>query len=152
MTYLELETFRQAFERFFKGNQQAVELCLDYFQVAHTWDDIIDKDAKLTDERVHMAFITLVHKIPNNPFYQSYQSELTPVLMNVVMQWLDANELDHGDDNDKDKAYMLRAGLYNLISHIALICGGYEWAKEVGVEIRRLYGETRQSVYEVKNA
>lgn len=152
MTSQEKETFREAFNYFFKGNQDAVTLCLDYFTVCHVWDDLIDKDKPVSDRAISMAFKTLIHKIPNNPFYRQYSAELTPVLMNIIMQWDDSNVLDHGDDNDKDKAYMLRAGMYNLINHIALICGGYEHAQEVGPEIRRLYGETRQSVYEVKNA
>lgn len=152
MTELEYETFKVSFDHYFKGNSDAVILCLDYFTVCHIWDDLIDKDKPISDADVSVAFKTLVHKIPNNPFYKLYTNELTPVLMSVIMQWEDANVLDHGNENDKDKAYMLRAGMYNLISHIALICGGYEWAQEIGPEIRRLYGETRQSVYEVKNA
>ena len=147
MTSLEIETFRESFNYYFKGNQAAVVLCLDYFIVCHAWDDLIDRDVAISDNSISMAFKTLFHKIPNNPFYQQHAIELTPVMMNVIIQWEAANVLDKGSNNDQQKAYMLRAGFYSLISHIALICGGYEWVQEIAPEIYRLYGETIKTVY-----
>jgi hypothetical protein len=43
--------------------------------------------------------------------------------------------------NDLPKTYMLRASLYQLFHACAVLCGGLDWAAEVGPDIYRLYGE-----------
>ena len=67
---------------------------------------------------------------------------LSPALLGVFLQWQAANVLERGDDDDMNKAYMLRAGIYTLFLTMAWVIGGNTWAAQVGPEIYRTYGET----------
>ena len=66
-------------------------------------------------------------------------------LLNVYLRWQDANSLESdkaSTDDDLAKAWMLRAGLYDLFLILAAKLYGLQWAKEVGPVVRRCYGET----------
>ena len=139
--------------RLLKGNFAAVKLCLDLVFIAHVWDDLYDKDRERTGEDISNAFRIALVEIPENPFYIQNLSDLRPLMMNVILQWQDANVLEHGNDHDKHMAYMLRAGIVQVISYCAYLIGGVEYAKEVGPDIRRLYEEGLQDfLKEFENA
>ena len=133
--------FRQNVTYLFKGNIFAVELAMDIIYVIDLWDDLIDKDKVRTNHDINLAFKTLFHKLPTNPFYKANEAQLIPIIMNSILKWEDANILEKGSDDDKNKAYMLQAGLYDLFSYIALLVGGYEWVAQIGPDIRRSYCE-----------
>jgi len=127
-----------------KENHSATQFCLLFLQALNVWDDLIDKDNDVKDSHINDAFtICLVH-IPKNRFYIAYQNELTPMIHNVILQWHNANELEkiENSNNDKHKAWMLRAGVYQLFHYCTMLTGGEDWAKNIGPEVWRLYGET----------
>jgi hypothetical protein len=133
------DSFKKSLNYFFMANNDAVNLAMMLIEVCDTWDDIIDGDNPSAD-RVNKAFRMCLIDVNNNQFYASYQYELRPVIMSVILKWLDANELEKNKEH-LEKAYMLRAGLYDLFAHIAYIIGGQDWYNQVGVDIRKLYGE-----------
>lgn len=136
------ETFRVALTEAFCGNQQAVQLCLDTLDVLHLWDDLIDKDKTRTDSDINAAFRCLIYDIPMNPVYRQLQGTIAPLMLNIMLKWRDANILEsEGADVDLHKAYMLRAGVYDLFAYLAYAIGGDEWSEKVGPKLRRLYGE-----------
>jgi DNA-binding FadR family transcriptional regulator len=142
MTEADQVAFTAAFDRFFKGNAAAVRMCADFVQVAHVWDDLVDADKPVSSETADMAFRKMILEIPANEFYRTNFSFLQPVIVMVWAQWTAANVLeDNWRVGDRDKAYMLRASLYQLFHACAVLCGGLDWAKEIGPEIYRLYGE-----------
>ena len=53
---------------------------------------------------------------------------------------------------DLEKTYMLRAGLYDMFSLIAYHLFGDTWAKEIGPDVRKLYGETLDDLRREFNA
>jgi hypothetical protein len=64
-----------------------------------------------------------------------------------IQEWFAANKLEIGhpmvSDARRDIAYTLRCSIVSLIHQAAEICGGYEWALEVGQVIRlRTQNET----------
>lgn len=63
-------------------------------------------------------------------------------MMNVILQWQDANVLEIGDREDRAKAYMLKASVLQLFNYCAYLIGGPAWAAEVGPGLRRLYEES----------
>ncbi len=142
----QLDSLKHNLTPVLKGDNYAVDFCVDIFRVAHTWDDLIDGVA-LTKKQISDSFVIMMYEIPRNLFYRTYLAELTPVMMNCILQWQSANVLDDGSEPDKDKAYMLRASIYHIVTHAALLVGGREWAEQVAPEIYRLYAETRESVY-----
>jgi hypothetical protein len=132
--------FRQAFNEFFKGQQNAVSLCMMLLEVSHAWDDIVDGDA-ISESDVNRVFKYLIYDIPKNPIYLAIPS-LPDHMLNVFLRWRDANKLERMDPPEVEKSYMLRAGIYDIFQLIAYYMYGDEWAEEIGPKVRMLYGET----------
>lgn len=134
--------FRVAFTKWFKGNEYAVALCMDLLLVAHAWDDLIDEDKGLSEQEIDEAFLCALVSIPANPFFAQNSQYLLPVFHSVWLQWKVANVFEREkQQHDMEKAYMLRASIYQVFQMVALLCGGRDWAVEVGPEVWRLYGE-----------
>lgn len=143
-----MESFKEQEElikkllKYLKGNTDAVRFCIDIAFIAHVWDDLIDKDNPRTDNDINNAFKAALIDIPSNPFYLANISDLRPLMYNAILQWQDANKLEKdGNHHDKHMAYMLRASIVQIFSYCAFLCGGSEWAEEVGPDIRRVYEE-----------
>lgn len=127
---------------FLKEDIDAVRFCIDFVFICHLWDDLIDKDKERTDTDINDAFLAALVEIPGNPFYMRHMHVLRPVILNIILQWEDANTLERGSDHDKQMAWMLRAGMLQIFNVCAYLVGGPAWAREVGPGIRRMYEET----------
>lgn len=147
------EAFISAFEYFF-DNRGASDLCLMLLEVAHIWDDMIDRDKDIDPDDINTVFKYLIYDIPVNPVYRRIPS-LPDHMLSVYLQWRDATSMENNapSDDDLNKCYVLRAAIYDIFSVIAYYLRGDKVAKEIGPAIRRLYGETLD-VYkeEFKNA
>ncbi len=119
----------------FRGDEDAVRFASDAFDAAQEWDDLEDEG-----KCRHNALLNwLAFDKEYDPFFTRHASILRPVMKSVALQWSVANVLDH---EDVTKSYMLRAGIYGLFHIMAWLCGGPNWADEIGPEIYRMYGET----------
>ena len=146
MTESDQVAFTQSFNRWFKGNQSAMRFCADVLEVSHVWDDIVDGD-DVTPSEGDKAFRKALLEIPANEFYRANFGFLHPVMVLIWAQWDAANKMEaHQLKNDFVKTYMLRASLYQLFHACAVLCGGLDWAAEIGPEVYRLYGETPESI------
>lgn len=140
-------------DRWLNGDQQAIAFCYEVVAVAHVWDDLIDKDKPVEDKAINDVFFAVLLKMPSNPFYRQYQDQLRPIMMSAIAQWQTANILEKGDDNDKDKAFVLRASIFHIIQFCAIIIGGMQWGVDVGAEIWRYYSETKKDFWrDIENA
>lgn len=143
MTEADQVSFTQAFDRWLKGNQSAMRFCADMVEVAHVWDDLVDCDKPVSSAKADAVFRKMILEIPANDFYRANFNFLHPVLVMIWAQWDAANSMEtHPFKNDLEKAYMLRASLYQLFHACAVLCGGLDWAAEIGPEVYRLYGES----------
>lgn len=146
MTQSDQIAFTAAFDRWCKGNQSAMRFCADMVEVAHVWDDLVDCDKPVSSTSANAAFRKLMLEIPSNEFYRANFAFLHPVLVMIWAQWEAANAMEtHPFKNDIEKCYMLRASLYQLFHACAVLCGGLDWAAEIGPEVYRLYGETPEA-------
>lgn len=142
--------FYAAFHRFYKGDQHAINLSFMLLEVAHVWDDFIDGDP-VEPEKTNQAFRFLIYDIPMNPVYRMIPS-MNDHLLNVYLRWRDATAMELEPEPDFEKTYMLRAGIYDIFSLIAYHLHGDEWARQIGPEVRKLYGETVASLKGERNA
>jgi hypothetical protein len=139
--------FTQAFAKWFKGNQSAMRFCADVVEVSHVWDDLVDKDKPVSSEDANAAFRKMILEIPANDFYRANFGFLHPVMIVIWAQWDASNKMEaHPIKDDVVKTFMLRASLYQLFHACAVLCGGLDWASEIGPEIYRLYGEKLESL------
>lgn len=141
------QSFTIAFNEFYSGNQDAVNLSFMLLEVAHAWDDLIDGDEV---EDIDKIFRYLIYDIPMNPVYRIIPG-INCHLLNIFLRWRDATTMESQEDRDLEKTYMLRAGIYDMFSLIVYHLFGDERAKEMGPKIRALYGETLQGLKEEFN-
>ena len=139
-----------AFIKWFRGNDDAVNFAVALWVAAQEWDDLEDEGRCESHNRL-LSWLAFGKEY--TPYFASHAHLLRPVFLSVYLQWRTANVLDRGDANDVAKSYMLRAGLYGLWHLMAWIEGGDDWAAEVGPEIYRSYGETpAELLKEMQNA
>ena len=136
---------------FLKGDCNAVKMCMDLTYIAHLWDDLVDKDRTRSDTDINDAFRLALVEIPMNPFYRKFSFDLSPLFLNTILQWEDANVLESAEEHDKDMAYMLRASFLQIFNYCAFLIGGPLWAREIGPDMRRLYAEPLNSFKEEMN-
>lgn len=142
MTRQDETALTACFSRWFQDNRSAMRFAALVTEVAHTCDDLIDADRFLPRETIARSYRVMLLEIPSNTFYRSNFDYLQPLLAMVWMQWSAANVMEHEKlGGDREKSYMLRAGLYGLYHGIAVLTGGLEWAESIGPDIYRSYGE-----------
>lgn len=145
------KAFLFAFSEYYKGEQSAINLSIMLLEVVHVWDDFIDGDP-VAPENIDRVFRYLIYDIPVNPVYKLIPS-LPDHMLNVYLRWRDATAMEKEKTPDLEKTYMLRAGIYDIFILIAHHLYGEEWSRDVGVKVRKMYGETLSSLKEeFKNA
>lgn len=127
----------QVYLKWVRGNQDAAVFIEQFFYACHLWDDLIDGDKARGAEEINMAFWVLMVSIPENPFYRQHFAELQPLIVAAINDWHTANELER-EPEGRDIAYTLRCSIITIISHCAYLCGGPDWVRQVGPEIRRI--------------
>jgi hypothetical protein len=143
-----LEMDQANLERWMRGNKAAMRFCETLFFVLHLWDDLIDLDKDRAPQHINNAFWLALIELPSNPFYIDNFMSLHPLLISIIHDWHAANEFEQDntlrsvaeDEHCKNIAFTLRCNALSIIQQCAFLCGGHEWAKVVGPEIR-LYGQ-----------
>lgn len=120
------------------GNKDAAAFLELIVDILHFWDDLIDKDNEITDEYIHKAMWKALVDLPRNAFYSRNFSELNPVLVVAISNWIAANDMEAaGQESDLDIAFIIRSSYVDLITHTATLCGGFEHGRNVALEVRR---------------
>jgi nitrate reductase NapE component len=116
----------------FKGDQTAVDLYETIRVIAHTWDDLIDKDQEVTADGVHKLMQMALVTLPLNPFFQKFSSTLYPVLVVAVVSYIASTKLERkGDDHSLELAHFLRYAIYTLPLMSMVLSGGLDHAVEM---------------------
>lgn len=128
----------QMFATVCRGNRSAEEFLALISDIAHTWDDLIDKDVVATDEDIHEAFYAALVVLPRNEFYRANFDVLYPLVVSAIDNWRVANILeDTEDESDKRIAFISRSSYVNVALQVAHLIGGPRWVLEVGPSLRR---------------
>ena len=136
------ENQNQLLDRVLMGNQAAISFCEEFFGLTQIWDDLYDGDNYVEPETINEAFWVALISLPNNPFYQQHFGYLNTIIQSAIMDWLDSNKLVDGTHEHKCAAYVLRDSASNLVIHCAYLIGGYDWMREISIDVRRaLYDE-----------
>jgi hypothetical protein len=141
-------TLNDAFARWFRGDESAVQFALLLWDACQEWDDLYD-DGKCRNPNALLSWLAFGKEY--NPYFSAHSHILRPAMLTMYLQWTAANGLELGDKNDAVKAYMLRAGVYGVWHLMAWIAGGDDWAALCGPEIYRTYGETPESLWQELN-
>ena len=116
----------------FGGNQDALNMYQAFVDLAHVWDDLVDKDKPVSVEKINQAFLTCLVFLPANPFYRGIQDQILPMWLVVVSAYETANFFEtNKDEHGVEIAHGLRYAVGNIIAYAIHVCIGMEKAKEV---------------------
>jgi len=110
------------------GNQQAVALIEGILHLAEVYDDLIDKDGRITNDDIHQAFNFMLFGLPANQVYRE-QPTIQVTIMNAMTTWRAANVMEKtGDTETLHASYVMRMSPYNVATHIVMCVAGQEAA------------------------
>ena len=99
----------------FGGNEAAARLVAHLCAVAHTWDDLVDRDKPVDEAQINRCFELALVDIPSNPFYQQHINALLPLIYTGVLGYLTANTLEKsGSAHAVEVAHGLRYAVANV--------------------------------------
>jgi hypothetical protein len=120
----------------FGGNEDALNVFRMLVDLAHTWDDLVDKDKPAGETEINNAFLICLVYLQANPFYRSIQEQVWPMWLSVVSAYETANKFEKDKDpHGIEIAHGLRYAAGHIIAYMVHVCVGAEKAKEVLPEV-----------------
>ena len=116
----------------FGGDQDALNMYRMFVDLAHIWDDLVDKDKPVSEDAINNAFLICLAYLPANPFYQKIQPQVLPMWLTVVSAYQVANKFEREKDpHGIEIAHSLRYAVGGIVSYAVHVCVGAEQAKQV---------------------
>jgi hypothetical protein len=119
--------------------EDASAFLLKVWDIIQVLDDI--KDGHPIED-VDGSIYTLLFGLATDEFFYKFRPILISAMLTAYYKWQAANVAEQSRVN-LDKAYMWRAGYYDLILLVAALCLPKERVQELAPQILALYGETR---------
>lgn len=110
-------------------------------RVADVWDDLIDQDKPVSEERINEAFYLAMVQIPANAFYQRHGPTLRPVLATGILNWMAATSIERSKDRTLEQlqiSHVIRYSIADIMLLIAHLIGGREWGFKWAAQLRLL--------------
>jgi len=115
----------------FGGNQDALNMFRMFVDLAHTWDDLVDKDKEVVEHEINNAFAIALVYLPSNPFYRTIQPQVLPMWLSVIYAYQTANAFEKTkDEHGLEIAHTLRYAAGNIMAYAVHVCVGPEKAGE----------------------
>lgn len=120
----------------FGNNQEAIDIYNMFVDLAHTWDDLVDKDKDVTEDQINHAFMVCLVHLPSNNVYRQLQHIFIPMWSMVISAYKVANKFERNkDEHGVEIAHGLRYAAGHMISQLVTYCVGPQKADEVMPEI-----------------
>ncbi len=120
----------------FGGNHDALSMYRMLVDLAHTWDDLVDKDRDLPTDHINNAFLIALVYMPANVFYRSIQEQIMPMWLTVISAYEVANKFEQDkDEHGVEIAHNLRYAVGHIVAYMVQVCVGYEKSKEILPEV-----------------
>lgn len=135
------DSFDALFHSIYKGDVYAISLSHLLVDLVQFWDDLIDCDP-VTGEEIQRNMHNAVVGLARSPLWNCKLAEHFNL---VYLRWTVANKFEADEASSSDdiaKAWMLRAGFYDLFVAIADQLYGREWAEHIAPLVYRTYGES----------
>jgi len=115
----------------FGGNQDALNVYRMLVDMAHTWDDVVDKDRDVPEYELNNAFLVALVYLPANPFYRAIQDAVLPMWLTVVSAYETANKFEREKDpHGVEISHTLRYAAGNIVAYAIHVCVGPEEARK----------------------
>ena len=120
----------------FGGNQDALNMYRMFRDLAHVWDDLVDKDNPVTEDQINNAFLICLAYMPANPFYRHIQEQIMPMWLTVISAYEAGNKFEREkDEHGLEIAHTLRYAAGHIVSYMVHVCVGRDQAKEIMPEV-----------------
>jgi hypothetical protein len=138
-------------EQVFSLPAPAVEWLTALYGVIQVFDDAADGDP-IERAELDKAILDSLVRMPVNQFFLTYPAALSAALQTMVLKWQASDRLER-DGNAGPKAYMWRAGYFDVVLLVVSLCHGPEVAQEAAHLVLELYGESLEDyMKEFENA
>jgi hypothetical protein len=135
----------------FGGNQDALNMYHMFVDLAHVWDDLVDKDKGVAEKEINNAFLICLVYLPANPFYQKIQAAILPMWLAVVSAYQTANQFERDkDEHGVEIAHTLRYAAGNIIAYAVHVCVGAEEATKHMPEVWKTIVAERYDEYKAE--
>lgn len=142
---------RRNLEEVFSLPAPAVDWLMALFDVIQVFDDVADGDA-VDRPDLNKAILDSLVRMPANQFYLTYPAALSSALQTMILKWQASDRLER-EGNAGPKAYMWRAGFYDVVLLVVSLCHGPEATQEAAHLVLELYGESLEDyMKEFENA
>jgi hypothetical protein len=140
---------QEAMQRVCLGNQDAIRFLNDITDVLHLWDDLIDRDHELPDAHINKTMWIALVALPRNPFYVQHFMALNSILVTAIVNWQIATDMERkpSSDNEEVIAFIIRSSYIDIITLVAVLCGGPDHATSIMREARQLWHSEELSGY-----
>jgi hypothetical protein len=135
-----VEWLRENLQKAFALPAPAIEWLVMLFEATQVFDDVADGDP--VDRQALDATIwnTLIG-MNQNPFWITNGHNLAPVVATMILKWQASDQAERAGEADA-KAYVWRAGYYDVVLMVIQLCHGANNAKLMAKQVMQLYGET----------
>lgn len=131
-----MKNSKEAQLEWFNGNKDAVNMFNMFVDLAHTWDDLVDKNVDVPEDHINNAFLIALVYLQANPFYKSIEEEIRPMWMSVILAYDTANKYEQNkDEHGIEIAHGLRYAAGHIVAYAVQKCVGVKKAKEFLPEI-----------------
>jgi hypothetical protein len=110
-------------------DEGALEFLRIVFSTVELWDDLVDRDAGISEDAVHQVFTQLLIDLPQCSFYRAFQQQLSAALLVAITSWHTSNAMMGGSAAERAQAYTLRKEFINLVVLCVALVSGFEKAK-----------------------
>jgi len=115
----------------FGGDPHGLAMYRLLVDLAHTWDDLVDKDKPVSESDINTAFLICLVHLPINPFYARIQHAVMPMWLTVVSAYEAANQFERDKDpHGLEIAHVLRYAAGQIIAYGMLVALGAEDARK----------------------
>lgn len=118
----------------------AVDWLCDLYAITQVFDDFADGDPVDRADLNRALYSSLVgYRL--NPFYMANSSVLSSVVALFIMKWQASDQAERGG-RANEVSFVWRAGFYDVVMTVFLICHGREATEQNAEVIMSLYGES----------
>jgi|ERR1700742_134008 len=140
-------------KRWFLGNTEAINFINTLFYAVELWDDLIDKDVEISDNRINEVFAGLMVALPGNEWFIKHRFHYFPIIIQSINGFHDANNLAKSQDKKlRNLAFHIRNMGTEIHIATAYLIGGYEYMRKVSGEIREFFAFEQFEEWDKENA
>ena len=134
-----MESLKQNLQQVLMLPAPAVEWLLMLWNAIQVFDDVADGDPVDREDLNSAIWNTLVG-MNQNSFWIANSHNLAPVLAAVILKWQASDRAERAGQADA-KAYVWRAGYYDVVLMAVALCHGTKAATDMSHLVMQLYGE-----------